>query len=82
MRDDVTGDILERRKDDDPEILMKRLDVYDNETRPVLQFYKDKGILNEFVGNSSNEIWSHLKVFLEKELRQRGEKEATMERKI
>lgn len=65
MKDDVTGEPLSKRPDDDPEILMKRLNVYDNETKPVLEFYKDKGILNEFKGNTSNEIWEKLKPFLD-----------------
>jgi nucleoside-triphosphate--adenylate kinase len=68
MKDDVTGEPLTKREDDEPEILQKRLTVYDNETKPVLDFYKDKGILNEFMGNTSNEIWEKLKPFLEKEM--------------
>lgn len=64
MTDDVTGEPLTKRPDDDPEILLKRLKVYDNETKPVLEFYKAKGILTEFHGNTSNEIWEKLKVAL------------------
>lgn len=64
MKDDVTGEPLSKRPDDDPETLLKRLNVYDNETKPVLGFYKSKGILTEFKGNTSNEIWEKLKVFL------------------
>lgn len=68
MKDDVTGEALTKRPDDDPEILMKRLDVYDAKTKPVLEFYKDQGILNEFKGNTSNEIWEKLKPFLVKKI--------------
>lgn len=68
MKDDETGEPLSKRPDDDPEILLKRLNVYDNETKPVLDFYKSKGILTEFKGNTSNEIWEKLKVFLAKEI--------------
>lgn len=64
MTDDVTGEPLSKRPDDDPEILLKRLKVYDNETIPVLDFYKSKGILSEFQGETSNEIWDRLKPFL------------------
>lgn len=71
MIDDVTGEPLIKRPDDDPKILQKRLKVYDNETIPVLDFYKSKGILNEFIGNTSNEIWEKLKPFLEKEFKAR-----------
>jgi adenylate kinase family enzyme len=68
MKDDVTGEPLIKRQDDDPDILMKRLQVYDNETKPVLEFYKTKGILNEFKGNTSNEIWTKLKPWLEQQM--------------
>lgn len=67
MKDDVTGEPLTKRPDDDPEILLNRLKVYDNETIPVLEFYKDKGILTEFEGHTSDEIWEKLKVFLVEE---------------
>lgn len=65
MKDDVTGEPLSKRPDDDPEILEKRLKVYDSHTLPVLDFYKEKGILNEFKGNTSKEIWEKLKPFLD-----------------
>lgn len=65
MKDDLTGEPLAKRPDDDPDILMKRLQVYDNETIPVLDFYKKKGILNCFKGTTSNEIWKELKPFLD-----------------
>ena len=64
MKDDITGEALTKRPDDDPEILMKRLNVYDNETKPVLEFYKAQGVLTEFEGKTSNEIWEKMKVFL------------------
>lgn len=64
-KDDITGEPLSKRPDDDPDILMKRLQVYDNETIPVLDFYKKKGILNCFKANTSNEIWKQLKPFLD-----------------
>lgn len=68
MKDDVTGEPLSKRPDDDPEILLKRLEVYDKETKPVLDFYKAKGILFEFKGNTSNEIWEKLKVYLAEQM--------------
>lgn len=64
MKDDLTGEPLSKRPDDDPEILLKRLTVYDNKTKPVLDFYRSKGILVEFKGNTSKEIWEKLQVFL------------------
>lgn len=73
MKDDVTGEPLSKRPDDDPNILMKRLEVYDNQTKPVLDFYKDKRILNEFIGKTSNEIWEKLKPFLDDKIEPRKE---------
>lgn len=72
MKDDVTGEPLTKREDDDPEILKKRLAIYDDSTMPVLDFYKKKGILNEFKGNTSNEIWEKLKPFLEDKIEPRN----------
>ncbi|KAG5684808.1 hypothetical protein PVAND_014021 [Polypedilum vanderplanki] len=68
MKDDVTGEPLTKREDDDPDILLKRLKVYDDQTIPVLEFYKSKGILNEFKGNTSDEIWAKLQPFLNAEI--------------
>ncbi len=36
MKDDLSGRDLARRKDDDPEIIGKRLQVYNSQTQPVL----------------------------------------------
>nr|AEE61758.1 unknown [Dendroctonus ponderosae] len=56
-KDDVTGEPLIQREDDKPEVVQKRLEQYDQLTRPVIEFYRDKGILQEFSGNTSDEIW-------------------------
>ena len=37
------GGKLVRRKDDDPEAVRTRLRVYDDETAPVLRWYRDNG---------------------------------------
>jgi nucleoside-triphosphate--adenylate kinase len=68
MKDDITGEPLTKRPDDDPDILLKRLNVYDSETKPVLEFYKDKGVLTEFEGETSKEIWQKMKVFLDEKI--------------
>jgi len=39
-----------RRKDDNLSVIKKRLEVYCTETKPVLDFYKEKGILLEIDG--------------------------------
>ena len=42
--DDVTGEALIQREDDNPEVIKKRLSVYYNETEPLLEFYKNKNL--------------------------------------
>lgn len=56
-KDDVTGEDLVKRKDDDPQVVKKRLQEYEKMTRPVIDFYKELGILQEFSGRTSDEIW-------------------------
>lgn len=42
--DDVTGEPLIQRSDDNSETLRKRLDSYHNSTVPVVGYYKSKGV--------------------------------------
>ncbi|KAJ1654508.1 adenylate kinase [Dispira simplex] len=42
--DDVTGEPLIRRSDDNEEALKKRLQVYHQQTQPVVEYYQRKGI--------------------------------------
>lgn len=55
--DDVTGEPLEQRNDDKPETVKKRLEIYENLTKPVTDYYRAKGILHEFTGSTSDVIW-------------------------
>ncbi|KYM89087.1 PREDICTED: GTP:AMP phosphotransferase AK3, mitochondrial [Atta cephalotes] len=56
-KDDITGELLCQREDDKPEVVQKRLQDYAMKTEPVLQFYREIGILREFHGNTTNEMW-------------------------
>ena len=49
--DDVTGEKLSIRKDDEEETVRKRLDVYHNTTKPLIKFYNKKNILNSINGD-------------------------------
>ena len=40
----------ERRVDDTKEVIGKRLEIYHRETEPVLDFYRDQGVLEEVDG--------------------------------
>lgn len=44
MTDDVTGEPLIQRSDDNEETLKKRLGTYHAQTAPVVDYYKKKGI--------------------------------------
>jgi adenylate kinase len=44
MRDDVTGEPLIQRSDDNAETLKKRLVTYHQQTTPVVNYYKQRGI--------------------------------------
>ncbi len=47
---DKCGGNLELRKDDDPETVKKRLDVYHEQTAPLIDYYKKQGVLREIDG--------------------------------
>lgn len=64
-KDDVTGEPLVQRPDDKPEAVRKRLEIYESVTRPVIEFYKEKGILKEFEGRTSDEIWPKVTAYLD-----------------
>ena len=44
MKDDITGEPLIQRSDDNAETLIKRLESYHKSTTPVAEYYKKKGI--------------------------------------
>ncbi|KAK3089359.1 hypothetical protein FSP39_003015 [Pinctada imbricata] len=63
-KDDITGEELIQRDDDKPETVSKRLENYQNLTQPVLDFYRSHGVLEEFTGRYSNELWPQVHKFL------------------
>jgi len=55
-KDDVTGEPLTRRDDDDPETWKNRLSQFEKMSMPLLEHYDKKGVLWAVKGNSSDEI--------------------------
>ncbi|MCJ1268617.1 hypothetical protein MMC22_008505 [Lobaria immixta] len=55
-RDDVTGEALTQRADDDEETWRIRLRKFDETSKPLLEHYGGKGVLWTVEGNSSDEI--------------------------
>lgn len=47
---DACGDALILRDDDKPETVLKRLDVYHEQTQPLIEYYQNKGILKTVDG--------------------------------
>jgi len=55
-RDDVTGEALSQRDDDNEETWKERLRKFEETSEPLLEHYAQKGVLWEVKGNSSDEI--------------------------
>ena len=66
--DDVTGELLVKRGDDTKETISERLRRYEAETRPVLDFYHERGLVRTFAGSESDRIWPEVRNFVESEL--------------
>jgi len=49
------GGDLYQRKDDNPETVQSRLDVYNAQTSPLIEYYSKKGLLFNVVGNTTPE---------------------------
>lgn len=48
---DNCGEKLSQRKDDQPETIKHRLEMYGKETFPLIDYYKKKGVLHEVPGD-------------------------------
>ncbi|XP_066195022.1 GTP:AMP phosphotransferase AK3, mitochondrial isoform X2 [Sylvia atricapilla] len=78
--DDITGEPLVQRDDDKPETVSKRLQAYDAQTKPVLEYYRKKGLLKSFSGTETNKIWPHIYAFLQTKLPDVSQKDAANSR--
>lgn len=63
--DDVTGEPLVQRPDDQPDCVRKRLDAYDEATAPLVDYYRQNGVLETFSGTMSDVIYPNVKKWLE-----------------
>ena len=55
-KDDITGEPLTKREDDDEETWRQRLRKFGETSEPLLKHYDDKGLMWRVEGNSSDEI--------------------------
>lgn len=53
---DVCGAELILRDDDKPETVQKRLSVYHEQTQPLIDYYKGKGILKDVDGTKDMDV--------------------------
>jgi len=61
-RCDVDGSRLVQRDDDRAETVKKRLDVYHEQTEPLVSYYEDQGLLRRFDGTRSpTEVHDHIR---------------------
>ena len=62
---DQDGSRLVQRDDDRPETVMKRLQVYHDQTEPLIEWYEDRGLLRRFDGTRApEEVNSHIRATL------------------
>ena len=61
MTDDVTGEPLIQRSDDNADALRKRLDTYHSQTTPVVDYYRQTGIWKAVdASQQPGQVWSAL----------------------
>jgi len=63
-KDDVTGEDLVQRPDDEPEKVRARLQQYDEVTFPLVEYYSKNGVLQTFQGTMSDVIYPEVKDWL------------------
>jgi adenylate kinase len=57
---DVCGGELYQRDDDKPETVRRRLQVYREQTKPLVEYYEDRGLLRRVVGTGEvTEVTKH-----------------------
>lgn len=58
---ELCGSEVVQRKDDTEETVMERLDVYENQTQPLIDFYKNLDLLSEVDGTKAiNEVFQSI----------------------
>lgn len=61
-KDDLTGDSLIQRDDDKEDVIKKRLELYHQQTEPILGYYKSNGKLSTLNADTTiDNLWKELK---------------------
>ena len=53
---DSCGGALARRKDDHPDVVKERLEIYETQTRPLVDYFESLGLLRRIDGNQSASV--------------------------
>jgi adenylate kinase len=62
---DQDGSRLVQRDDDKPDTIQKRLEVYHEQTEPLIEWYEERGLLRRFEGTRTpEEVNSHIRATL------------------
>jgi adenylate kinase len=62
---DQDGKELEQRSDDAPDKVRRRLEVYHDQTSPLVDYYDERGLLRRFDGTRSpEEVRDHIRATL------------------
>jgi adenylate kinase len=68
MKDDVTGEALVQRSDDNADALKKRLVTYHQQTAPVVGYYKKNGIWSGIdASQEPGQVWKSILGVFDKE---------------
>lgn len=63
---DKCGAEIYQRSDDKPEVVLERLRIYHQQTKPLLHYYESKGLLVKFDGNRSPDaVYSEIKEYID-----------------
>jgi adenylate kinase len=63
--DDEDGTALILRDDDRPEVVRKRLETYERQTKPLIDYYEERGLLHRFDGTlPPTEVHDHIRATL------------------
>lgn len=66
---DICGGEVYQRKDDQPAVVLERLKVYHQQTKPLLDYYFKKGLLKHFNGREQPEmVFNKLKTYIDSTL--------------
>jgi len=66
-KDDITGEPLVRRNDDNPETLKKRLESYHNLTSPLVDYYRKQGLHRSVdASQPANTVFAQIKSIFDK----------------